>query len=75
MTFVGLPLSSNIFSIRSISPLSLHLVQIIRVRCTNVDTRHILRLRGLKDSQRKYWRVKEGFRYTLVSKQISVLST
>ena len=70
-------MSSNIFLIRSISPLSLRLVQIIRDRCINVDIRLILRLRGLKDSQRKYWPVKVGFRYvfyTLVSKPISVLS-
>ena len=40
------------FLIRSISSLSLRLVQIIRARCTNVDIRLILRLRGLKDSQR-----------------------
>ena len=50
-------------------------MQIIRARCTNVDIRLVLRLRGLKDSQRKYWPVKVGFRYTLVSKPISVLST
>ena len=74
MTFLGQPLSSNIFLIRSISPLSLRLVQIIRTRCTDVDIRLILRLRGQKDSQRKYWPVKVGFRYTLVSKPISVLS-
>ena len=42
---------------------------------TNVDFRLVLRLRGLKDSQRKYWPVKIGFRYTLVSKPISVLWT
>ena len=60
MTFLGQPLSSNIFLIRSISPLSLRLVQIIRARCTNADIRLILRLKGLKDSQRKYWPVKVG---------------
>ena len=62
-------LSSNNFLIRCISPLSLRLVQIIRTRCTNVDARLILRLKGLKDSQSKYWPVKVGFRYTRVSLQ------
>ena len=47
-------MSSNIFLIFSISSLSLRLVQIIRARCTNVDIGLIFRLRGLKDSQRKY---------------------
>ena len=61
MTFLGQPLSSNSFLIRSISPLSLRLVQIIWL---------ILRLRGLKDSQRKSWPVKVRFRYTLVSKLV-----
>ena len=41
MTFLGYPLSSNIFLIRSISPLNLRLMQIIRVGCTNVDIRLI----------------------------------
>ena len=50
-------------------------MQIIRARCTKVDIRLILRLRGQKDSQRKYRPVKVGFRYTLVSKPISVFST
>ena len=50
MMFLGWPLSSNIFLIRFISSLSLRLVQIIRARCTNVDIRLILRLRGLKDT-------------------------
>ena len=50
MTFLGQLLSSNIFLIGSISPLSRRLVQIIRARCTNVDIRLILRLRGLKES-------------------------
>ena len=75
MTFLGLPLSSNIFLIRSTFPLSLCLVKIIWARCANVDIRPLLRLRGLKDSRCKYWPVKMGFRYTLVSKPISVLST
>ena len=75
MWLLGWPLYSNIFSNRYISPLNLRLVQIIRVRCTNVDIGLILRLRGRKDSQRKYWPVKVGFRYTLVLMPISVLST
>ena len=72
MTFLGYPLFSNIFLIRSISPLSLRFVQIIRAPCTTVDIRLILRLRGLKDPQRKYWLVKVDFRYTLVSKPIFI---
>ena len=68
-------MSSDIFLIRSISPLSLRLVQIIRAPCTNVDIRLILRLRELKDSQHIYWPVKVEFRYTLILKPISVLST
>ena len=56
-----------IFLIRSISLLSLRLVQFVRARCTNVDIRLILRLRGIKDSQSKYCWVKVGFRPTLVS--------
>ena len=66
---------SNIFLINSISPLSLCLVQIIRGRCTNVDIRLALRLRGLTHSQRNHWPVKVGFWYTLVSKPMSVFST
>ena len=38
----GLALSSDIFLIRSISPLSLRLVQIIGARCTNVNIRLIV---------------------------------
>ena len=49
--------------------------KIIRVGCTNVDIRLVLRFRGLKNSQRKYWPVKVNFRYTLASDVISVLST
>ena len=67
-------MSSNIFLIRSISALILRLVQIIRARCTNVDIKLILRLKELKDSRRKYWPVIVGFRYTLVSRPISVFS-
>ena len=51
-------MSSNIFLIRCVSPLSLRLAQIVSARCTNGNIRLILRLRGLKDSQRKYWSVK-----------------
>ena len=51
------------------------MLQIIRVRFTNVDIRFILRLRGQKDYQRKYWPEKVDFRYILVSKPISVLLT
>ena len=47
MTFLGQPLSSNIFLISSISPLSLCFMQIITARCTNVDIRLIFHLRGL----------------------------
>ena len=41
-------------------------MQIIRARCTNADIGLILPLRGLQDSQRKYWPVKVGIRYTLI---------
>ena len=43
----GIAIVSVIFLIRSISPLSLRLVQIIKARCTNVDIRLIFRLKGL----------------------------
>ena len=35
----------------------------------------LVRCRALKDSQRKYWAIKMGFLYKLVSKPISVLLT
>ena len=71
----GYPLSSKIFLIKSISCLSLFFVHIISALCTSVAIRFVFRLRGLKDSQRIYWPEKLGFRYTLVSKLSSVLST
>ena len=75
MTFLGLPLSSNIFLIRSISSLSLPLVKIIRARCTNADIRLILHLIELKDSQRKYWRgfpVYTGLKVNLCSFDVNI---
>ena len=33
-------------------------MHIIRARCANVNIRLVLRLRGLKESQRKYWPMK-----------------